>query len=145
MSWTSANWLPGSRSSGPGGLAESVRVAQVLTGSQDVHRPAEQRRLAQRLAVNAGGEGDAGVPADEPGAEILDHVRVGGLDLRRVEGLEAPPAQVQRQEQAAVDSRRVKINEPFMAALRDSPTPASGCGIARSGATWSSSPSRPAA
>jgi len=103
---------------GAGGWIERPGVAKRLAGPQNVHRPAEERRGAESLTVYAGGQRNAGIPPDEPGAEGFNHVRVGRLDLRRVEGLETPPAQVQRQQQPAVDGRRVQVNKPRMAPPR---------------------------
>ena len=59
--------------------------------------------MLESVAVDGPGEREAGIPADEPGAEMFDDVGVGGLDLGRIERLEIPPTEVQRQQEAAVN------------------------------------------
>src|SRR5207248_7682458 len=91
---------------------------KILAGAKDVRRALKQRHRLELVPIDRASERDAGVPADKLCAEIFDRVGVGRLDLRRVERLEIPPAEVEREQQAAFDALGVKINEPFVAALR---------------------------
>src|SRR3990172_11117915 len=99
-------------------LIEGFRLAELLTCAEHIHRSPKKRNLIKAVAVYRACERNARIPSDELGAEKFDHIGVGWLNLRRIEVLEVPPAEMQGQQQPPVHGGRVYVNKALVSPLR---------------------------